>query len=108
MNKLKGDHENYCSFLSALRNCEACRKCNHFGKKKKDNSRKNVFFSNNDAGGANNLYVKCGYCSDFYLRGCANSHSCFLKSKDSLFGDASCVRLQYVHTVFFFMISKVG
>ena len=40
-------------------------------------------------GGANNLYMKCGYCPNFYLRGCANSHSCFLKSKDSLFGDAS-------------------
>ena len=33
--------------------------------------------------------MKCGFCSDFYLRGCANSHSCFLELKDSLFGDAS-------------------
>ena len=113
---MKGDHEKYCSFLSTLRNCGACRKdfslsikCDHFGKKKKDNGHKNVFFLNNDVGGANNLYVKCGYCSDFYLRGCANSHSCFLKLNDSLFGDAS-KRLSMIcaHNVFFFMISKVG
>ena len=52
--------------------------------------------------------MKCVYCSDFYLTDCANSHSCFLKLKDSLFGDASkrssTIR---AHNVFF-MISKVG
>ena len=32
-------------------------------------------------------YVKCGYCSDFYLRGMSNSHNCFLRRSDSIFGD---------------------
>ena len=57
--------------------------------------------------GANYLYVNCDYCSNFYLRGCANSHSCFLKLEDSLFGDAS-KRLSTIraHNIFFYDIKS--
>ena len=33
-------------------------------------------------------YVKCGFCSRFYLKGSV-SHSCFLKQSDSIFGNSS-------------------
>ena len=35
-------------------------------------------------------YVKCGYCSDYYLKGGGGEgHLCFLKQGDSIFGNDS-------------------
>ena len=36
-------------------------------------------FSNNVSSSGPSKYVKCGYCSDFYLRGMSNSPNCFLR-----------------------------
>ena len=33
-------------------------------------------------------YVKCGFCTDFYLKG-SSLHSCYLKKSNSIFGNAS-------------------
>ena len=38
------------------------------------------------AKGERGNYVKCGFCSDFYLQGMV-AHSCFLKKGDSIFGN---------------------
>ena len=38
-------------------------------------------------GGDGSSYVKCGFCSDYYVRGFSGSHACFLRKSDSLFGD---------------------
>ena len=51
------------------------------------------FFSNNMSSSSGpSKYVKCGYCSDFYLRGVSNSHNCFLQRSDSIFGDEKKVQ----------------
>ena len=41
----------------------------------------------NSASKENSSYVKCGYCSEYYLKGCMGNHSCFLESSDSIFGN---------------------
>ena len=97
--KLRGEYKSYCEFLCTLRNCDKCRrvfnlsvKCRHFGKKRKCVGR-NVYFSdvvlcNNKAwGGGSSSYVKCSFCSDYYVRGFSRSHACSLRKSDSLFGD---------------------
>ena len=83
--ELNGPYANYCDFLASLLNCDECRnnfslciKCSHFGKKRRRFEDKRVFFSNNVSSSGPSKYVKCGYCSDFYIRGMSNSHNCFL------------------------------
>ena len=75
--ELNGPYANYCNFLASLLNCNECRnnfslciKCSHFGKKQRRLEDKQVFFSNNVSSSGPSKYVKCGYCSDFYLRAC--------------------------------------
>ena len=68
-------------------------KCNHFGKKRKKEELTNessMIVGRNHlfANGVKKIYVKYGFCSDFYLRG-SSSHCCFLKSTDSIFGNKS-------------------
>ena len=46
-----------------------------------------VFSNNVSSSSGPSKYVKCGYCSDFYLQGVSNSHNCFLRRSDSIFGD---------------------
>ena len=47
-----------------------------------------MFFSKNVSSSSGpSKYVKCGYCSDFYLQGVLNSHNCFLRRSDSILGD---------------------
>ena len=47
-----------------------------------------MFFSNKVSSSSGpSKYTKCGYCSDFYLRGVSNSHNCFLRRSDSIFGN---------------------
>ena len=89
--KLDGEFQSYCDYLLSLKNCESCiknfelnLKCKHFGKEAKMFLKKKAI----DDGGTligrvyssvNNVkreYVKCGLCSDFYLKG-NSSHSCF-------------------------------
>ena len=74
--KLKGEHVSYCSFLCTLLNCDDCRqdfslslRCRHFGKKKRV-----IQFNHGTS-----KYVKCGYCSEFYIKGFSGNHYCFLK-----------------------------
>ena len=85
--KLKGEFKSYCEFLCMLRSCDVCRrdsvlaiKCRHFGKKMKASGR-NVYFSNSASKNISgpSRYVKCGYCSDYYIRGFSGQHLCFLK-----------------------------
>ena len=44
---------------------------------KGDSKINECFFSNNVSSSGPSKYVKCGYCSDFYLRGMSNYHNCF-------------------------------
>ena len=94
--ELNGPYANYCDFLASLLNCDECRnnfslfiKCSHFGTKRMRLEDKRVFFSNNvsSLSSGPSKYVNCGYCSDFYIRGVSNSHNCFLRRSDSIFGD---------------------
>ena len=93
INKLSEKIENYCDFLSQLRNCQLCiqdfeltSRCRHFGKKIHDDRciekrRKSydeiLIGSVFSSVGKNDNYVKCGFCSGFYLKGTTTSHSCF-------------------------------
>ena len=94
--KLKGEFKSYCEFLHALWSCDEYRKdivltmkCSHFGKKRRTFGR-NVYFSNSALRNSGpSKYVKCGYCSDYFVKGFSNHHSCFLKRTDSLLGDAN-------------------
>ena len=38
--------------------------------------------------GDRGTYVKCGFCSDFYLRGTLKYALMFLKKSDSIFGNS--------------------
>ena len=88
--ELKGLHTNYCDFLASLLNCDKCSnnfslciKYSHFGNKQRRFKDKQVFFSNNVSSSSGpSKYIKCGYCSDFYLWGVSNSHNCFLQRSD--------------------------
>ena len=51
------------------------------------------------------IYLKCGFCSDFYLRG-SLSHSCFLKSTDSIFGNKSRRSITIKHNIFYYDIES--
>ena len=116
--KLKGEHASYCSFLCTLLNCDDCRqdfslslRCRHFGKKKRAVQSNNVFFSNNDSSARLNhgasKYVKCGYCSEFYIKGFSGNHYCFLKRTDSIFGDEKKRSATiHAHNVFFYDIES--
>ena len=119
--KLYGEFQSYCDYLSSLENCEPCiknfelnLKCEHFGKEAKMFSKKKAIDDERTLirrvySSVNNIkreYVKCGFCSDFYLKG--NSlHSYFLKSTDSIFanpsGRSSIIKSQ---NVFFYDIES--
>ena len=115
--KLCGEYKSYCEFLCTLRNCDECRrafnlsiKCRHFGKKRKCVGR-NVYFSDvvvcNKASGGGSSYVKCGLCSDYYVRGFSGSHACFLRKSNSLFGDGrKRSKTIHAHNVFFYDIES--
>ena len=112
--ELNGLYANYCDFLASLLNCNKCRnnfslciKCSHFGKKRRRLENKQVFFSNNVSSSGPSKYVKCGYCSDFYLQGLSNSHNCFLRRSDSIFGDEK-KRANMIHAqnVFYYDIES--
>ena len=115
--KLHGEYKSYCEFLCTLRNCDKCRrafslsvKCRQFGKKRKCVGR-NVYFSDvvicNEACGGGSSYVKCGFCSDYYVRGFSGSHACFLRKSDSLFGDGrKRSKTIHAHNVFFYDIES--
>ena len=88
--KLSGEFGGYCALLCTLRNCDECRwdfsltlKCKHFGKKGKVT--RNVYYSNKAANVSSgpSKYVKCGYCSDYYMRGFSGGNACYLKQSDS-------------------------
>ena len=91
---LMGDFGSFCNFLSTLKHCDTCRddfelsiKCKHFGKKKKTLSiSMGRYYFLNDTPMSKCGYVKCGYCSEYYLKGC-QGHSCFLAPIDSIFGN---------------------
>ena len=113
--KLQGEYKSYCDFLCTLRNCDECRKdfglsfkCRHFGKKRRCIVR-NVYFSNSslrDSSGPSR-YVKCGYCSDFYIMDFPGNHVCFLRCTDSMFGDPTKQsRTIHAHNVFFYDIES--
>ena len=94
--ELNGLYGNYCDFLHTLRNCDDCRrdfslclKCAHFGKKRRKlESGNRIFFSNNSSSTFGpSKYVKCRYCSEFYVKRVSNNHDCFLRKTDSIFGD---------------------
>ena len=94
--KLNGGYETYCSFLHTLRTCNECRhefslsiKCRHFGKTNNKCQHRNIYFSNYSSKEycGPSKYVKCGYCSDFYVKGFSGNHTCFLRNSDSIFGD---------------------
>ena len=79
-----------------MRNCDDCRrdfslclKCTHFGKKRRKlESSNRVFFSNNSSSTFRaSKYVKCRYCSEFYVKRVSNNHDCFLCKTDSIFGN---------------------
>ena len=108
--EFNGPYTNYCDFLASLLNCDECRnnfslciKCSHFGKKRRRFEDKQVFFSNNVSSSRPSKYVKCGYCSDFYLRGMSNYHNCFLQRSDSIFGDEKREPIQYMPKMSFIM-----
>ena len=86
--------------MKTLKNCESCllefglySRCKHFGKKIRRRRMKddeNVLIGSSYSSSSNNSqsqYVKCGFCSDFYLKR-SSSHSCYLKKSDSIFGNA--------------------
>ena len=62
-----------------------------------------VFSNNVSSSSGPSKYVKCGYCSDFYLRGVSNSHNCFLRRSDSIFGDEKNGPIQYMPKMSFIM-----
>ena len=101
IDKLNGEYSSYCKFLTTLKNCESCllefgsyscRK--HFGKQiqrrrmKKDDEDVLIGSTYSSSNNSEPQYVKCGFCSDFYLKG-SSLHSCYLKKGDSIFGNAS-------------------
>ena len=103
LSKLNGEYVRYCDYLKTLKNCENCleefslsTKCKHFGKKRRrvQNEKKDEdeFIGAKYSCSSNDLeqsqYVKCGFSSDFYLRG-TQSHSCYLKRTDSIFGSVN-------------------
>ena len=112
--KLSGQFGSYCAFLCTLRNCDKCRqdfsltvKCKHFGKKRK--VIQNVYYSNKAAkvSSGPSKYVKCSYCSDYYMRGFSGGHACYLKWSNSLLGDSS-KRSRMIHAcnIFFYNIES--
>ena len=64
-----------------------------------------MFFSNkvSSLSSGPSKYVKCGYCSDFYIRGVSNSHNCFLRRSDSIFGDERKGPIRYMSKTSFIM-----
>ena len=52
--------------------------------------------------------MKCGYCSDYYLKGGGcEGHSCFLKQGDSIFGnDYRHSSMIHAHNVFYYDIES--
>ena len=101
MKKLFGEYQSYCDFLVTLKNCSLCiknfelnLKCKHFGKKpknyvKKEENDEDVLTGRVYSGDSGRReYVKCDFCSDFYLKG-NSSHSCFLKQSDSILANSS-------------------
>ena len=103
--ELNGPDANYCDFFASLLNCDECRnkfslsiKCSHFGNKQRRFEDKRVFFSNNmsSLSSGPSKYIKCGYCSDFYIRDVSNSHNCFLRRSDSIFGDEKKGPIRYM------------
>ena len=109
--KLNGGYEMYCSFLHTLRTCNECRhefslsiKCRHFGKTNNKRQHRNIYFSNYSSKEycGPSKYVKCGYCSDFYVKGFSGNHACFLRNSDSIFGDVKKrSKTIHSHDVFF-------
>ena len=107
--KLNGGFKSYCEFLSSLKHCSPCKNdfelCLRFGKKRKlsdDRRVTNYYFSNN----TQKCYVKCGFCSDFYIEG-SSSHSCFLKCSDFIFGNESRQLMMIkAHNVFYYDIES--
>ena len=113
--KLNGPYMNYCDFLASLSNCDECRnnfslsiKCPHFGTKQRRFEDKQVFFSNNVSplSSGPSKYIKCGYCSDFYIWGVSNSHNCFLRRSDSIFDDEKRSNMIHAQNVFFYDIES--
>ena len=82
--------------IVCIKNFELNLKYKHFGKEAKMFSKKKAIDDEGTLIGCvyssvNNVkreYVKCGFCSDFYLKG-NSSHSCFLKSTDSILANPS-------------------
>ena len=68
-------------------------KCRPYGKRKRNersivNYQSLIGKKHSFGNRGNKQYVKCGFCSNFYLKGTL-SHSCFLKPTDSNFGNVS-------------------
>ena len=99
--KLFSKYQTYCDFLVTLKNCDLCvknfelnLKCKHFGNNVKEKAmvvdKENVLIKCIYSVGTHGKreYVKCGFCSNFYLKG-NSSHSCSLKSTDSILAHSS-------------------
>ena len=109
--KLNGGYETYCLFFHMLRTCNEYRhefslsiKCCHFGKTNNKRQHRNIYFSNYSSKEycGPSKYVKCGYCSDFYVKGFSGNHACFLRNSDSIFGDVKKrSKTMHSHSVFF-------
>ena len=118
MNKLTGEFGSYCQFLAGLKNCDSCTrdfeltlKCKHFGKlikatRNRSKDDEEVLVGSNFSGTSQQKYVKCGFCSGFYLKG-SISHSCFLRESDSIFASLAH-RLSTIksHNVFYYDIES--
>ena len=115
--KLNGGYETYCSFLHTLRTCNECRhefslsiKCRHFGKTNNKRQHRNIYFSNYSSKEycGPSKYVKCGYCSDFYVKGFSGNHTCFLRNSDSIFGDVKKrSKTIHSHNIFYDIESRL-
>ena len=117
-NQLSGEFKSYCQFLDGLKNCDSCTrdfeltlKCKHFGKSIKGTRNRSkddeeVLIGSNFSDTSQQKYVKCGFCSGFYLKG-SISHSCFLRESDSIFATStrrsSTIK---VHNVFYYDIES--
>ena len=111
--KLNGRFKSYCELLRVLDQCDRCisefeliRRCCH----KRGRKRYHEDGGDSDDDGQRttirNKFVRCGYCSESYLRG-SSDHRCFLSSKDSVFANAKKrSKTITVHNVFYFDIES--
>ena len=115
LRKLSGKLETYCDFLAQCKNCDGCiedfeltsqfrhyGKINHRGRRRKDDD---ILVGGTFSTASLDTYIKCGFCSDYYLKG-STTHNCFLKPSDSLFKSNQCLTTIKTHNVFYYDIES--